>query len=679
MRFTVLRILLIALIGGAQLVSQPAMAQTSKPKPGQQAPDFTQMSLEQLLQIDVVSASKFPQKAAQAPSSVTVITAEEIRKFGYRTVAEILRSATGFYFTYDRNYAYLGMRGFGQAGDYNTHILLMINGHRINDPVYEGAYVDFTFPVDVDAIARVEIIRGPSSSLYGTNAFFGVVNVITRTGQDQNSAEISGEKSSYGTLKGGVSAGVRMTNGLDLAFSGSWYDSKGQSLYFPEFDNPATHSGIADGCDFETSRKFITQLSYRNFSLQGGFGSRKKGIPTGAFDTVFGDSRNRTLDELGFLSFSYGRDLSERSKLSANVYYDNYFYEGAYVIAAFSNDGDTGDSVQTELGRGQRWGAEVKVDRRFFSNHFLSLGAEFRDTFKMEQLTFLDQEIYLDDKRSAGNGGIYLQDEFKVHPKLTLNLGVRHEQYQSFGGTTNPRLAAIYSPQKKTTLKLLYGQAFRAPNAYELYYHDGTSQSANPDLKPEKITTAELILERQIAENLQVIASGYRHWVRGLISQRLDDASATLRYENLGDVAATGMDLEVSGKWGNGLMGHASYSFQNAENSRDAVDLANMPQHMVKLHFSAPMIRNKVFSGFEADYMSSRKTASGAVAGGRWLANLVFSSQKLPGGFNFSLGLYNLFDQRYGDPASEAHRQDFIWQDGRNIRLQISYTLGFVK
>ena len=149
------------------------------------------------------------QSSGDAPSSVTVITAAEIQEHGYRTLADILRTVRSFYVTYDRNYSSIGVRGFARPGDYNTRVLLMVDGHRMNDNVYDEAMIGTEFPVDVDMIQRIEIIRGPASSLYGSNALFAVINVITRHGQDVNSVELSSDAGSFNSYKGRAPTAAR--------------------------------------------------------------------------------------------------------------------------------------------------------------------------------------------------------------------------------------------------------------------------------------------------------------------------------------------------------------------------------------------------------------------------------------------------------------------------------------
>lgn len=137
--------------------------------------DVSNLCLEDLMKIKVPTvygASKFEQKVTEAPSFITIITCDEIQKYGYRTFADVLRSIPGLLVSDDRNYNYIATRGFMGPGSYNDRILIQIDGHRLNENIYDGAYVDTEFPLDIDLIDRIEVIRGPGSALYGTDAIF---------------------------------------------------------------------------------------------------------------------------------------------------------------------------------------------------------------------------------------------------------------------------------------------------------------------------------------------------------------------------------------------------------------------------------------------------------------------------------------------------------------------------
>jgi outer membrane receptor for ferrienterochelin and colicins len=249
------------------------------------AQSLGEASLQELTNIQVYSASKSMQSVSDAPSSVSVITADEIQEYGYRTLADILRSVRGFYVTYDRDYSYVGVRGFGRLGDWNSHILVLVDGHRINNNILGQAMVGSEFLLDVDLIERVEIIRGPSSSLYGADAFFAVINVITRKARQLKGVELSFAPASFGTYQGRATYGGQY-NSIGVVLSGTFYDSQGQTLFFPQFNNPSTNNGIANNTDYENSQHILATISFRGFTLQGLFSARDRGVPTGYFGTV---------------------------------------------------------------------------------------------------------------------------------------------------------------------------------------------------------------------------------------------------------------------------------------------------------------------------------------------------------------------------------------------------------
>jgi iron complex outermembrane receptor protein len=617
----------------------------------------------------VYSAAKYEQKINEAPASVTLITADQIRKYGYRTFAQILQSVPGLFATYDRNYDYLGIRGFNRPGDYNSRVLVLVDGHRLNDAVYDQAPIGTDSPIDVDLIERVEVVRGPSSSLYGTNAFFGVINVITKRGRDIKGAEASWENSSYTSNKGRLTYGQKLSNGLEFIASGSYYYSVGQqNVFYQEFNTPDQNNGIAHRMDQDTFHNFFAKASYGDFTLQGGYVGRKKRIPTSAFGTLFNNGRDATVDNRGYLDLKYQHDFANQLTVKGRLYYDRYYYRGDFLLdyppPTLNQDFLTTDQV----------GGELTLVKRLFDKHKVTLGGEFRSQFRMDQSN-KDAEppaTYLDDKRKSNIGAFYLQDEFAITDRLILNAGFRYDHYSTFGGTVNPRAGLIYT-WRDTTAKLLYGRAFRAPNPFEQFYVASVGSKANPGLKPETINTYELVLEQYLGHHIRGSVSGYYYEIDMLISQVLDPSDNLLVYQNGSKITAKGFELALEGKWPSGWDGRLSYAIQEArDNATDSV-LTNSPQHLAKGNLIMPLFRDKVFASLETRYMSSRLTLAGRHAKNVFLTNVTLFTQQLLPGWEFSAQANNLFDHRYGDPGSGEHLQDTILQDGRTYWLKLKY------
>src|SRR5579863_8990757 len=284
------------------------------------SPDLSEASLEQLGSIKVYSASKHFQVSGDAPSSVTVITASEIQQQGYRTLADILRTVRGFFVTYNRNYSSLGVRGFARPGDFNTRILLLVDGHRLNDDVYDEAMIGTEFPIDIDLIQRIEIVRGPVSSLYGSNALFAVINIVTRRAQDLNGLDLSSEAASFNTYQGRISYG-RQLKQLQFVISGSFYGSRGPNeLFFPEFDTTQTNNGIASHSDDDQLGSALATVSFGGLTVQSVYGIREKGIPTGAYGTVFNNPGTRTTDSHGYIDLRYDHTFPGSWNLLARAF-----------------------------------------------------------------------------------------------------------------------------------------------------------------------------------------------------------------------------------------------------------------------------------------------------------------------------------------------------------------------
>ena len=649
------------------LVAGSSLAAAQQPLP--------ELSLEELMRMDagrVFGASERIQPVTEAPASVSFITAEEIARYGYRTLADILRGVRGMYVTDDRNFSLVGTRGFAKPGDYNSRILLLINGHRVNDNVFGQAEIGAEFGLDPAMFERVEIIRGPASSIYGDSAFFAVVNVITRSGAALGGASVALEGGSLGTVLTRASAGQRLANGVDLAMSGTFEESAGvDHLYFPAFDTPGTNHGIADGLDGERLGQFYGQLRAKNFTFTGAYGSRRRDVPTASFGTLFNEQQSpeQTIDRHTLADAEYTRNFGV-NRMSFRGSFDQFSYDGNYPF-------DNGDGTVV-TGRnnvlGSRWSAGARLTRPLPGRQMMTLGAEVIDNIHQDQSVRYfnpDSELFSLHRSSIQNA-VYLQDEIKLAPRLLANGGLRYDRYEQFSRVT-PRAALIATPSSSQSFKYLFGGAFRAPNSYELnpfYFGDRTL-----DLRPETINTHELVWERYTNDWLRTSVSTYWYKADGLITLA-PDPSALLgtTFVNGGHVSANGLELEAQMRLTGGLQGLMSYALQRAKDRDTGLGLVNSPAQMGKMRVSIPGPIKGSFLSTELLAMSSRRTVAGGILGPATTANVTLVA---PVNNRFELfgTLRNIFDVQYADPASDSHRQDSIPQNGRTVRVGLRWKL----
>jgi len=629
---------------------------------------------EALKKIQVYSASMYLQSDREAPSAVTIITADQIRQFGYRTLAEALRSVRGFDITYDRNYTYVGVRGFARPSGYNDQVLLLINGHRLNDTVYNSAQLGTEFPLDIALIERIEIVRGPSSSLYGASAFLAVINVITRSPESVAGLELSGEAGGFGSYRGRstIAGTYHEVEGL---FSATIYDSAGPDrLFFPAFDNPSTNYGIAQNADRDSSESLLGSLHFGAFTLEALGATREKGIPTASFGQVFNDRRSQTTDSSGHLELRYRHAMFHDAEFTSSVYFDRSIYHGVYVYSPIKGSGT--DVLNEDASRGDCLGANARVTKTLWTKHKTTVGIDFRDNLREDQTNYnLNPfQVVLDDHRSSQEWGIYIQDEFTIAKGLILSAGLRHDQYQTFGGTTNPRLAFISSPWQRTTFKFVYGQAFRSPNDYELYYGDGVSLEPNPRLQPETIRTEELIWEQDLGTNFRLSASGFANQFRDVINQETDPNDGLIVFTNSERVHSKGVELELAGKTRSGIEGSLSYTLQRTEDSSTGIRLPDSPAQLAKANVVFPSARLRLAAAFELQYCDSRKTLAAGQVGNYAVSNVTVTSREFARGFRLSGSVYNVFNTPYSDPVGAEIVGTAVRQNGRDFRIQLSRT-----
>jgi len=652
------------LAAGFMLATDPALAAAKDIAPSS---DLAHLPLEQLLDMEYVPASKMARQITDAPSAVSIVTADDIRAYGYRTLAEVFNSLLGLHTPYDGSIWTLGGRGFGRPGDYTGRVLLMIDGYATNDNIYDEAYIGNDGLLDVELIERVEYVPGSGSVIYGNNAFFGIINVFTKKGSAFNGTQVAGEVASHGGKKGRVTYGRQLENGANVLLSVSELNNDGRDFYFPEFNkssaqNPnfAVNHGVVSNLDFERAPRVFGKLEFEGWTAEGGYVSHRHANPTANYDSVF-NALAWDWDTNGFASVKLDSELSSHLKSATHVYY------GYYLDRTVLTEQSTMRLLH-EHNRGQWAGVDVKFVGDWFDHHKLVFGAEYRDDFEVRFLNDFGTSQY-----SRTVASLYGQDEISLTDKLKFNVGSRYDQSSSTGGHLSPRVALIYNPIAPTTIKVSFGSAYRQPSAYEQFYHDATAVT-NPSLGPEYVTTTELVLVHQFSREMRFTGSVYHYQARDLISNVSlpSDSSKNINI-NTGKSHTNGLELELERNWDNGVRLRGSYAWQQAIDAQ-GLDMVNSPNNLGKLNLTFPMLQNTVRTGFEVQATSARDTELRHNAAGYTVANLTFSSEKSYAGLRGSFSIRNLFDRQYVTVASSGMVQDTLQMDGRNFWLQVDYS-----
>ncbi len=623
--------------------------------------DLTALSLEQLMDLRVVGASKYEQKQSEVAAAVSVITRDEIRAFGWRTLDEALASLPGVHTTYDRQYKYLGMRGFGLPGDYNTRVLLTINGNRSNDVVFDAALLGREFPLDLGLIERIEFIPGPGGAVYGQNAMFGVINIVTRDGADMGGLELAlAAQGPQATGEGRVSWGRRFESGAQMLLSISGERSRGEDRYY-DFGSTGI-AGLARRQDGESDHELFASVAAGAWSFDFVLSDRRKDDPTASFGTdplVAGQyQRDRNLHT----QLQYQKSFDDgRLQLSARAFLGEQRYTGLFSY------GTPFLSTGSSSWRGTEW----RGLSTHWSGHKLLLGIEAQANTRTDQ-GFDDLVQPANNLAIPGTSrrtGLFVQDEIRIADGLASTLGLRLDQNSLTGTHASPRAALIWQANGATTLKALYGRAHRAPNASERDFDDGVFQVSNPMLKGERIDTIELVADRRVDPDLALRASLYRWDMRGLITLGIDPVTGLTQYQSGQNGNASGAEFSALKTWPGGARLRASVSLQHVAFA-GGVALPNSPHLLAKLNAVAPLPWAGMRLGYEWQFDAGRRSLDGAQLGGYALSGLHLGIDAWAPGLELGLGIRNLFDKVYAQPAASRNWQETQAQDGRSVRVQ---------
>ena len=395
-------------------------------------------------------------------------------------------------------------------------------------------------------------------------------------------------------------------------------------------------------------------------------------MPTASFGTLFNEQtfRQETVDRHVLADLEYARPVGA-GRLSVRGAYDLFSYDGVYPLAPAA--GDTPTLVAESGALGTRWSVGARLTHPLPGKHVVTAGLEFIDNLAQNQWgRYIDPlTILYDANRSTVQQAAYVQDEVKLGRWFIVNAGARYDHYEAFSRVT-PRASLIVTPSPAQSFKYLFGQAFRAPNAYELneFYFGERAQR----LRPETIDTHEAVWERYTNDWLRTSVSTYWYKADRLITL-VPDASAFIgtTYVNEGQVRAQGLELEAQMRLPYNLQGVTSYALQRSRDLVTNASLVNSPAQMAKMRLSAPgPVRGSSLS-MELIAVGSRKTLAGAMLDATTTADVAFI---LPVGRSLQLtaSARNLFDLDYTEPASSNHLQDAIPQNGRTLRVGLRWS-----
>jgi outer membrane receptor protein involved in Fe transport len=592
----------------------------------------------------VEAASKHLTSAEDAPASISIVTAEQIRALGYLTLSEALRAVRGTISTNDRTYEAIGFRGLSPPGDYTKRVLVLIDGHPYNDIVAGQGYVGHDLDVGLDLVERIEVVRGAGSVIYGTGALFGVINVVTRRPAEGQHAEASGKLGTLDTLTGRLTASARGER-AEIQASAAGFDSEGERRFLW---SDGSIAGLADG---ERARHADLSARVGRLSLRAGFNDRVKTIPTGVFATR-PEAGTTYRDERAWAELRLDVPIGAAA-LQARLSYDYGLFQGHYLQMV---PPDTNDDFQSQ------WvTAELRLEPPALGNHHLTVGGEAQDQFQVRQRSFAQggADYFTNDIMELVASG-YVVDDWVPSRRFRVNLGVRADNYtKSFGSTVNPRLAVIGRPYARGNTKLLLGRAFRAPSAYERFYNDmGVTQVAAGELDPETSLNGELEHTHAINDDLQIVVAAFAQQLSNMVVLQPTAADpAVFMFQNLTDrVRGFGADGKVRWEPGGGTFVSFAYSFNRTRQytPAGAVPLPNAPTSVAALRCIYPLVGSALRLGTEAVLDVGRRTFDGDVAPDALLWNVTLSGEAF---FAHGLrlryfgGVFNLLDERAGYPV----------------------------
>lgn len=611
----------------------------------------------------VVGAAKREQSLGTVASAVTVLSGDRLRRFGYRTVAEALRSVAGLFVVDDRMTERLGIRGLQILGDFNTRILVLIDGATLNEPWNQFVGIGADLPVAIDDVERIEIVRGPVSSVYGTNAFFGIINIVTLGADRASRVYGRATGSSFGSYGG--TAGFAVGNvHRQLRGSVLYQNRLGEAI---DIDNVG-HTD-ADGVEAMNASlvghwdgAFAQMRAYR----------KVRELAGAPFGSMVGAHENQNTDQMFMLEGGYSREVGPVT-LTGRAYFNRYQYSDYLVLNTAPNFRDIGDS--TWIGaeaRAHLTLGPVNVTAGFETSYNDVRSRSFADG-KEDEGTNIPTEFHVE--------GFYGEVEWRPLSWLSATGGLRFDLNSIFDDNISPRVALLVHDGERMGLKFLFARGFRNPSPIEAFFQDNMSQIANPALKPERIASYEAVAWARPLQGLNLRLSGFWWDLNDILALEATANPDISQFQNIETMRSIGFEAEVSYRDTRGFYAFATAAVAIATNDSTTEDAKNAPAWVATLGVSSPRLFDLLHVSTELQLIGARHTLDpmrDATAHARWNVAIYLPRWK---GIDATIGVRNLIGVREDVPASSdfargsEHPVAIIPGEGREFYARLGYSL----
>ena len=531
----------------------------------------------------VISATKVELPVEDVASSVTIITEKDLKKKQTRTVAEALKDVPGLDVVQSGSLTNVYIRGTNSG-----HTLVLIDGVEVNDPVSPSRGYDYLSTITSDNIERIEIIRGPQSTLYGSDAMGGVINIITKKGKGKPKMFISGEGGAHKTYK--ASAGISgSSESVNFSLAASKTESEGISIRNgtadPEKDG-FHNSTFSSRIGFEPSEHFGLEVILRYVrsisDLDNSFGVlddpnyilkyRQRFLKAQASLITLGDVWEQTL---GFSVSDHKRLVSNERDADHPSDMEKGIYEGLVTKIDWQNNIYLNDSNIITAG------FEYEKESGKSDYYSESAWGPFSSTFS---------------ERTSTNRGVYLQEQFK-YEKFNATAGFRHDGHSKFGTKNTYRLTSSYTFPSGTRIKGSFGTGFKAPSLFQLYapiYGDDT-------LKPEKSKGLDVGIEQEFCDNKARAGVTYFY---NSFKNLIEYDYVTSKYQNISGARTRGLESFISYDVMDELTVKISHTYTDTIDKNTGVDLIRRPAH--KMTFDGVYQNSKTTADLSVSYVGRR-------------------------------------------------------------------------